>query len=216
MDSGQVDITGYGFSDHACQPASKLLLPILIDCLENERRLLAKATPPTVFDLGCGNGAAANELTSRGFPVVGVDPSIVGLEHARRAYPHLRLEQGSAYDNLSAKYGAFDVVYSFEVVEHVYDPYAYAKCLYDLVNPGGLALVSTPFHGYLKNLLLAASGKLDDHFTALWPHGHIKFWSIKTLSALLTQAGFTVEKTHRVGRIPAFAKSMLLIARRPA
>lgn len=215
MDSGHVDITGYGFSDHQCQPASKLLLPILINYLENERRSLGKADAPKVFDLGCGNGAAANEVARRGFPVVGVDPSAGGIEHAHHAYPHLRLEQGSTYDNLREKYGTFDVVYSFEVVEHVYDPYSYASCLYDLLNPGGLALVSTPFHGYLKNLMLAATGKLDDHFTALWPHGHIKFWSIKTLSKLLVQAGFTVEATHRVGRIPALAKSMLLVARRP-
>ncbi|MCK1546327.1 class I SAM-dependent methyltransferase [Bradyrhizobium sp. 179] len=214
MDSGHVDITGYGFSDHHCQPASKLLLPILFDYLEIERR--SGKAAPTVFDLGCGNGAAANVVASRGFPVMGVDPSAIGVEHAHRAFPHLHLEQGSAYDDLRKKYGTFDVVYSFEVVEHVYDPYAYAKCLFDLVNPGGLVLVSTPYHGYLKNLVLAATGKLDDHFTALWPHGHIKFWSINTLSKLLTEAGFGVERTHRVGRIPALAKSMLMVARRPA
>ena len=215
MNSGQFDFAGYAFSDHRCQPASKLLLPILFEHLENEKRSRGKARP-TVFDLGCGNGAAANEVASRGFSIVGVDPSSAGLAQANQAYPYLRLEQGSAYDDLSKKYGAFDIVYSFEVIEHVYDPYAYAKCLFDLVNPGGLALVSTPYHGYLKNLVLAATGKLDDHFTALWPHGHIKFWSIKTLSKLLNHSGLAVERTHKVGRIPALAKSMLMVARRPA
>jgi 2-polyprenyl-3-methyl-5-hydroxy-6-metoxy-1,4-benzoquinol methylase len=166
VNRGHVDITGYGFADHRCQPASKLLLPILFEYLENERRSPRKAAP-TVFDLGCGNGAAANEVANKGYHIVGVDPSAAGLAQAGQTYPHLCLEQGSTYDDLSRKYGTFDVVYSFEVIEHVYDPYAYAKCLFDPVNPGGLALVSTPYHGYLKNLVLAATGKLDDHFTAL-------------------------------------------------
>ena len=38
------------------------------------------------------------------------------------------------------------------------------KRVYDLLEPGGLAIISTPYHGYLKNLALAASGKLDSSF----------------------------------------------------
>ena len=78
----------------------------------------------------------------------------------------------------------------------------------------GVAIVSTPYHGYLKNLSLAISGKFDAHFTALWDHGHIKFWSRRTLSILLNEAGFSEVHFRRVGRIPALAKSMIAIARR--
>ena len=80
--------------------------------------------------------------------------------------------------------------------------------------PGGVAIISTPYHGYLKNLALAVSGRLDRHFTALWDHGHIKFWSIETLSKLLREAGFNRLEFRRVGRIPPLAKSMIAIARR--
>jgi 2-polyprenyl-6-hydroxyphenyl methylase/3-demethylubiquinone-9 3-methyltransferase len=38
------------------------------------------------------------------------------------------------------------------------------------------SVISTPFHGYWKNIALAVSGKFDDHFTALWNGGHIKFF----------------------------------------
>ena len=58
-------------------------------------------------------------------------------------------------------------------------PRRYAATLFDLAEPGGTAIVSTPYHGYWKNLAMALSGKLDAHFTALWDHGHIKFWSIR-------------------------------------
>jgi 2-polyprenyl-6-hydroxyphenyl methylase/3-demethylubiquinone-9 3-methyltransferase len=74
--------------------------------------------------------------------------------------------------------------------------------------------VSTPYHGYLKNLALALSGKLDKHFTALWDGGHIKFFSIATLGQLLREAGFKDLRFVRVGRIPPLAKSMLAIAKK--
>jgi hypothetical protein len=102
-----------------------------------------------------------------------------------------------------------------EVVEHIYGPEDYAKTLFDLVEPGGTAIVSTPYHGYLKNLALAVSGHMERHFTALWDHGHIKFWSIPTLTTLLTEVGFRDIRFLRVGRIPALAKSMIAVAQKP-
>ena len=108
-----------------------------------------------------------------------------------------------------------DVFRGLEVVEHVYFPRRYAATLFALLEPGGTAIVSTPYHGYWKNLALALSGKMDAHFTALWDYGHIKFWSVATLTRLLAEAGFDDIRFQRVGRIPALAKSMIAIARRP-
>jgi hypothetical protein len=73
----------------------------------------------------------------------------------------------------------------------------------------------TPYHGYFKNLALALTGKIDAHFMALWDHGHIKFWLIKTLKQLLEEFGFIDIMFHRVGRIPIVGKSMIVIATKP-
>jgi 2-polyprenyl-6-hydroxyphenyl methylase/3-demethylubiquinone-9 3-methyltransferase len=107
------------------------------------------------------------------------------------------------------------VVLSLEVVEHVYAPRDYARTVFDVLSPGGVAIVSTPYHGYWKNLALALTGRMDRHFTALWDHGHIKFWSMTTLGELLREAGFVDIRFQRVGRVPALAKSMIAVARRP-
>lgn len=104
------------------------------------------------------------------------------------------------------------MVVSLEVVEHVFDPKLFARNLFALVAPGGCAVVSTPYHGYLKNLALAVTGRMDRHFTALWDGGHIKFWSIETLGRLLRDAGFKTVRFVRVGRIPPLARSMIAVA----
>jgi 2-polyprenyl-6-hydroxyphenyl methylase/3-demethylubiquinone-9 3-methyltransferase len=146
--------------------------------------------------------------------LAGVDASESGIAQARSAFPACRFDVASAYDDLAAAYGRFPLVVSLEVVEHLYDPRLFARRLYDLTASGGTAIVSTPYHGYLKNLALAVTGRLDAHFTALWDGGHIKFFSIPTLSALLMEAGFDDLRFERVGRVPVFAKSMMAVARR--
>lgn len=178
--------------------------------------ILTKQPHRRIFDLGCGNGAIAADLQSAGFDVTGIDVSESAIAHARLAHPNIKLHVGSAYDDLAGSYGLFPVVVSFEVVEHLYSPKAFARTVFDLLEPGGLALISTPYHGYLKNLAIALTNGFDAHFTALWDHGHIKFWSERTITELLTEAGFTSLHIQRVGRVAPLAKSMIVTARKPA
>jgi 2-polyprenyl-3-methyl-5-hydroxy-6-metoxy-1,4-benzoquinol methylase len=137
------------------------------------------------------------------------------LTHSKTRRPDLQLEVGSTEEDLANRFGRFQAVISLEVVEHVYAPRQFAKRIYDLLEPRGVAIISTPYNGYLKNLAIALLGQYDKHYTALWDHGHIKFWSIKTLGQLLTEAGFKDIKFLRVGRIPVLGKSMIAIARKP-
>jgi 2-polyprenyl-6-hydroxyphenyl methylase/3-demethylubiquinone-9 3-methyltransferase len=177
--------------------------------------IIAREPGRRVFELGCGNGSTARRLVEHGYDVTAVDPSESGIRIASEMSLPARFEIGSADEDLAARYGRFPVVVSLEVVEHCYYPRAFAKCAFDLVEPGGIALISTPFHGYWKNLALAASGRMDAHFTALWDGGHIKFWSEKTLQALLREAGFESVRFVHAGRMRPFAKSMIAVARKP-
>ena len=208
----QKSISGYRYESSDSNCSHKYLLPAVIRKLNELKSFSVK---PQIFELGCGNGSVASRLAQKGWDVIGVDPSVEGIRQAKKAYPGLRLAEGSAYDDLPAKYGQFPVVLSLEVVEHVYAPRDYARTLYGLLEGEGTAIISTPFHGYWKNLALAVTGKMDAHFTALWDHGHIKFWSIETLTLLLRETGFIDIRFERVGRIPPLAKSMIAIARKP-
>lgn len=207
-----VDISGYGYDDGGLNNSHDYLVPALLGMLTS---LSLPVEQRRVFELGCGNGAVAAVLTKEEYRVTGVDVSTQGLEQAQRRHPELLLRPGSAYDRLADLYGQFPIVVSLEVVEHLYAPRVFARTLYDLVESSGTAIVSTPYHGYWKNLALALTGQLDAHFTALWDHGHIKFWSMKTLKTLLLEAGFRDIRFTRVGRVPALAKSLIAIARKP-
>jgi 2-polyprenyl-6-hydroxyphenyl methylase/3-demethylubiquinone-9 3-methyltransferase len=84
-----------------------------------------------VFDLGCGNGAAAARLASLGYEVSGVDPSTSGIAQAHAAFPDLDLHVGSGYEDLAGRFGTFPVLMSLEVIEHVYDPRTFVRRAYD-------------------------------------------------------------------------------------
>lgn len=206
-------VSGYKYTHSGHIEHHGFLLPCLLGTLKS---IDGKVAGRRLLDLGCGNGSITNVLAAHGYDVVGVEPSTEGIAIARETYPTLELHRASAYEDLAAIHGEFDIVVSVEVVEHLYDPRRFAANVYGLLKPGGFAVITTPYHGYWKNLALALSGKLDQHFTALWDHGHIKFWSIRTLTILLSEAGFVEIGFQRVGRIPALAKAMIAVARRPA
>jgi 2-polyprenyl-3-methyl-5-hydroxy-6-metoxy-1,4-benzoquinol methylase len=205
------DVAGYKWHDANLNHSHAYLMPAVLKVLDGlglspERRRL--------FDLGCGNGAASNVLARHGWQVVGVDPSTDGIARAREAFPDLDLAPGSAYDDLAARFGRFPVVVSLEVIEHLYFPHQFAARVYELLEDDGLAIISTPYHGFWKNLALSLTNHWDEHHMSLVDHNHIKFFSVATLRRLLGQAGFRDISFLRVGRIPTLAKSMIALARR--
>ena len=183
MGAVREDASGYHYANSVCKHSTHdHLLPAVFKILASRK---IQSLEHRIFDLGCGNGSVANVLFKRGWDVIGVDPSIEGITLAKRHYPSLKLYNRSAYDALWDEYGQFPIVLSLEVVEHVYFPRKYAYCVYSLVQRGGVAIISTPYHGYWVDLAKAVTGRMDSVFSPLWDYGHIKFWSMKTLKKLL-------------------------------
>ena len=172
-----------------------------------------------IVDLGCGNGALTATLLGAGAEIHGIDGSESGIEWATRCYRGIAFRQGDITGNLRTlglEPDSFDAVVAAEVIEHVYEPRRMASNAFELLKPGGALFLTTPYHGYLKNLVLALTGKMDAHFNALWDGGHIKFWSQKTLAALLLEQGFQEMRFSGVGRLPHLWKSMVVCASKPA
>jgi len=178
--------------------------------------LCAELGARRVVDIGCGNGALCRELARRGYEVVGCEPSADGVQLARSSAPELVFHQLGVDDDPSVVGNeSFDVAIATEVIEHLARPRSLPRFTKQLLRPGGHVIISTPYHGYLKNLLLALANKWDAHLNPFWDGGHIKFWSRKTLSQLLNEAGFRVVRFIGAGRIPFLWKSMIIIAQKP-
>ncbi len=163
-----------------------------------------------VLDLGCGNNSLSHLIAQQGYEVVGVEQSESGVALARQSFPDCHFIQGSIYDLPPAELThSFDAVISVEVIEHLLYPRELLKAAKSFLNPGGRFIITTPYHGYLKNLALALTGKMDCHYTVLWDGGHVKFFSVKTLTTLLEQEGYRDIHFNFAGGVPYLWKSML-------
>ncbi|GHV67906.1 hypothetical protein AGMMS49928_06040 [Spirochaetia bacterium] len=172
--------------------------------------------PPikTILDIGCGNGSLAKYLTGAGFTVTGIDPSESGIKNARAILPLNKFYCIGVYDDpQKIEETNFDVVIATEVIEHLFYPRELLRFARIKLKKNGFLLLSTPYHGYIKNLVLSLTGKWDSHHTPLWDGGHIKFWSRNTLSRLLNEEGFEVEHFIGYGRLPFLWKCMLIASR---
>jgi len=204
------DYKDYGYDNaeatHAHQYIAK---PILT--------LLSHGKNKTILDLGCGNGALVKYLVQNNYDAFGADASASGIKIASQFSKSRFALQDLTEDHLPQQFEQlnFDTIISTEVIEHLYDPKKFIDFCKDILlkNGGGEIILSTPYHGYLKNLLLALMGRWDKHADPLWDGGHIKLWSKNTLSSLLTQKGFTVSDFVGCGRFPYLWKSMLLKAK---
>ena len=177
--------------------------------------LCASLRARRVVDIGCGNGALCRELASRGYEVVGCEPSAEGLRFAQDAAPQLVFHELGVDDDPSVIGNqSFDVAIATEVIEHLVRPFNLPHFAKQLLRPGGHLIISTPYHGYLKNLILALTNRWDAHLNPFWDGGHIKFWSYKTLSQLLNESGFRIVRFIGAGRLPFLWKSMIVVAQK--
>src|SRR5262249_47283797 len=160
-------------------------------------------------DLGCGNGALTARLAQAGYEIAGCDASASGLERARAALPGATFFRHDLGAELPAAHlGRYDAVVSAEVVEHLLLPRKLLDNALGALKPGGIFVATTPYHGYLKNLLIAVTNKFDDHWHPLRDYGHVKFFSKRTFLRLFAEAGFEHVTYETAGRVPAIACSM--------
>lgn len=184
------------------------LEPLVISLLKQHRC-------SSVLDLGCGNGVMVKCLREAGLDAVGCEPNENGCEIARRNAAGAKIYRlGVEDDPGTIQEGPFDAVISTEVIEHLYDPAKLFLFARSVLKDGGHLLVSTPYHGYWKNLVLSITGKWDFHHHPAILGGHIKFWSRQTLTEAFKSAGFSQEDFRGAGRAPWLWKSMVVVGRK--
>lgn len=185
--------------------------PVLLSMLPSPLSQSGQALK--VLDLGCGNGSLTNLICNQGFEVIGIEESTSGVEIATKNFPNCRFLQQSLYSPPPELLNYFDIAVSSDVIEHLFYPRELARFAKQCLKPTGQLIVTTPYNGYLKDIALSLFNGMDRHHTVLWDGGHIKFFSVKTLSQLLQEEGFTDLQFKFAGRFPYLWKGMLVSAR---
>ena len=99
-----------------------------------------------VLDLGCGSGYGAAMLARSAANVTGVDVARDAVDHASSHYARdnlgfLPIDPGQPLPFPAA---SFDLVTSFQVIEHVSDVRGYLREIKRVLAPGGVFIVATP------------------------------------------------------------------------
>ncbi len=146
-----------------------------------------------VVDAGFGEGYGAALLADVAAGVIGVDYDLSATAHVARRYPAVQATRG----NLAAlplADGAVGAVVNLQVIEHLWDQDQFLRECHRVLAPGGRLHISTP------NRITFSPGR----DTPLNPF-HTRELNAAELTALLTDAGFTVESMRGVYHGPRLA-----------
>jgi dolichol-phosphate mannosyltransferase len=146
---------------------------------------IAKFLPKSgrLLDLGSYCGMFLKIARDRGWDVLGVEPSVWASSYARD-----RLDMPTVtgnIENLPKDTEPFDVVCSWDVLEHVSDPMTELKLINKRLRPGGVLAFSTLDYGNWYPRLLGER----------WPwmmDMHLYYFDQKVMNQMLDSAGFKV------------------------
>lgn len=99
----------------------------------------------TVLDLGCNNGYGTSEIVRVSSHAVGLDISATAIADARQRFGDAGIDF-RVFDGKRIPFDdhSFDVIVSFQVIEHVTDPRPYLHEITRVLRPDGVAVFTTP------------------------------------------------------------------------
>jgi len=156
-----------------------------------------------VLDLGCGTGDLAADLAAAGARVIAADVAQAALERVAHRHPELERRLVAIDGPLPFPDGAFEAVWSSEVIEHVADTGQWLSEVRRVLAPRGRLLLTTPSHGRLRLL----AGGIERYSEPLGDHLHL--YTARSLRELLREFDFGDIDVRAAGG-PPLARRLLL------
>lgn len=147
---------------------------------------------PKVLDVGCGVGTLSLYMAKKGANVLGVDISpraIAIAEHAREVN-HLRNAVFKSGELVTGQ-STFDSAICSEIIEHIPDDSRFLQVVYSHLKPGGVLYLSTPS----SENWLYKRGFYQQFDREV---GHLRRYSVQSISQLLKTNGFQIFKVRQV------------------
>jgi SAM-dependent methyltransferase len=157
------------------------------------------------LDLGCGAGTFTAALAGAGVGVIGAEVAEAALRRARLRHPGLEFQRVTIDGALPFADGAFDLVWSSEVIEHVADTARWLSEVRRVLDRNGRLLLTTPNHSRAR---LALHG-IQRYSQPLGDHLHL--YTRASLAEVLDEFGFETVTVRPAGGVPGLRR--LLLAR---
>jgi ubiquinone/menaquinone biosynthesis C-methylase UbiE len=149
-----------------------------------------------IIEVGCGDGSFTRNLANFSSAVTAIDISEVQIEENAASMPAIRFLQHDVAEPFPFADESFEVVWCSEVLEHLFNPLFAMQEMHRILKPGGKLLVTVPYHGVFKNMLITLF-RWDEHFSPSNPH--IRFYTKSTLEGMTREAGFSSIDTRTCG-----------------
>lgn len=176
-----------------------------------EAIIFSSGSGDSVLDVGCGNGYLLYQLRNRFKGLIGLEYSAHRLEQAKINLSDVvfRPVLGSAEDMSEIVSNSIDCVVSADTIEHIPDVYVAVAEMCRVLRPGGVLIINTPNIAFLKRRILLALGRFPSTSQAneglgndvLFDGGHLHYFTFRSLSLLLRQAGFEIIESIGFGRL---------------
>jgi ubiquinone/menaquinone biosynthesis C-methylase UbiE len=168
-----------------------------------------------ILDVGCGAGHILGEIRHLNphAALIGLDVSEMAVSRARERMPEARYDVIVDGGPFPLPDRSVDFLFTSEVVEHIYDTENAFREMARVLRPGGRILITTPHHGFIKNLLIVLFN-FDRHFNPIG--AHVRFFSKKTLVALLEKNGLRKLRVGYYGRFYPISHSIYVLFEKPA
>jgi 2-polyprenyl-3-methyl-5-hydroxy-6-metoxy-1,4-benzoquinol methylase len=97
-----------------------------------------------VLEVGCGEGRGVEVLISQAKSFTAVDKIQSAIDTLQKKFPNGHFMQMNIPPFGGLKDNTYDVVVSFQVIEHIEDDALYLKEIHRVLKPGGVVLITTP------------------------------------------------------------------------
>jgi len=155
-------------------------------------RWLGEGQGRRLLDVGAADGLLSRQLTARGWRVTAIegDPALAqaGARHCERMIT-MNLDR-----EIPVGEGPFDVIVYGDVLEHLVDPLRVLVDLDRSLDAGGFVIISVPNIAHLWIRLLLLLGHFDYLDRGILDQSHLRFFTERSLRAMLADAGLTTER----------------------
>jgi len=143
-----------------------------------------------ILDIGCGDGYFLEVAAQRGWRVYGTEftEEAVNICKAKGINTHMGVLDPENYTGI-----LFDIITSFEVIEHINDPQPEINKINKLLRTNGLLYITTPNFNSISRYVLGPK------WTVIQYPEHLSYYTAKTLSAFLCKNGFKKLKLEATG-----------------